>query len=258
MSDGFITGGEVRLLERVKTGDYEHKEAMVSLHFSVYEGQDHRDLLDRAKAEVISQVGQLLGRTHRDTMQARKEARRPPKIEVEVNAENTSAEEAAAAAAVKASDLPTNKAIVTTDDPAAKADVARLAQAALTVTAGVSGPSVDPLDMGDGDHASTVIEKTAITTAGVSQDTIAGDPLDMGEELTAAAPEVTDKLMNEQVQFHNNRLIEIYRKKNGDNGEEGTRVLREHIGKFVPVGKKVKDIPTDQRQNFVDGLKGLK
>ena len=229
MASGNITGGSVSLLERIKTGEWEHKEAKVELHFNVYDGQDHRDLLDQAHDAVVTKVSQVLGRTHRETVQARKEARRPPRIEVEVAAENATTEDAVQVAAAKG-DLPANKAIVTTDDPAAKADAARLAAA-----------TADPLDMG--------------SASGSSPTDGSIDPLDMD----AVAPEVTDKLLNEQVQFHNNRLIEAAKKSSGtDDGSAGTLVLRRLIGKYVPTGKKLPSISQGQRQNFLDDLKGLK
>ena len=243
MASGNITGGSVSLLERIKTGEWEHKEAKVELHFNVYDGQDHRDLLDQAHDAVVAKVSQVLGRTHRETVQARKEARRPPRIEVEVAAENATTEDAVQVAAAKG-ELPVNKVVVTTDDPYAKADAARLAK----VTA-------DPLDV-SGDPAQSVTAQPSAPSADASTEN--ADPLDMGLDLTAAAPEVTDADLNVQVQFHNNRLIEHFRKRGGtDDGSEGTLQLRGVIGKYVPVGKKVKDISQDQRQNFLDDLKAL-
>ena len=239
MADGQVTGGIVRLLERVKTGDYEHKEAMVELHFSVYDGQDYRDLIDRVKAETVTQVHQILGRTKDTLAAAKREARRPPKIEVEVTGENVTVEEALSVAQTKP-DLPANKTVVTTNDPTVPPSTG-------------AGSTPDPLDMSDpGGEIDHGLKSGTSPTGGSTP-----DPLDMDEELAAAAPEVTDKLLNEQVQFHNNRLITAAQKKDGGDGAAGTLKLRELIGKFVPVGKKVRDIPADQRQNFLDGLKAL-
>lgn len=237
MADSKITGGSVRLLERMKTGEYEHREASVELTFGVFEDRDYRDLLDLAHEGCVLKVNQMLGR--KDTIESRRaaktESRRPPRIEVEVASENTNVDAALVVAAAK-TELPANKAAVTTSDPEAEAMVPILAKAA-----------ADPLDMGE------TIDDVAAALASASSDL-----LDMDEGLTAAAPEITDKMLNEQVQHHNNRMIELYRKANGDDGGLGTLKIRELIGKFVPVGKKVKDIPEDQRQNFLDGLRALK
>jgi hypothetical protein len=236
MADSKITGGSVRLLERMKTGEYEHREASVELTFGVFEDRDYRDLLDLAHEGCVLKVNQMLGR--KDTIESRRaaktESRRPPRIEVEVASENTNVDAALVVAAAK-TELPANKAAVTTSDPEAEAMVPILAKAA------------DPLDMGGAAEDAP----SAPTTPSVNL-------LDMDEGLTAAAPEITDKMLNEQVQHHNNRMIELYRKANGDDGGLGTLKIRELIGKFVPVGKKVKDIPEDQRQNFLDGLRALK
>ena len=236
MADGQITGGVVRLLERMKTGDYEHKESMVELHFNVFEGQDYRDLLDRCQAEVIEQTGRMLGRTKKAVVEQTRATRRPPRIEVEVHAENATVEQAGAAIESKAAEVPANKAVVTTNDPEAEAQTERLLQAA-----------ADPLDLGDASTGSSGISPTDGSTE--------IDPLDM----MPAAPEVTDKMLGDQVQFHNNRLIEAAKKSSGtDDGSAGTLVLRRLIGKYVPTGKKLPSISQDQRQNFLDDLKGLK
>ena len=241
MADGQITGGIVRLLERMKTGDYEHKESMVELHFNVFEGQDYRDLLDRCQAEVIEQTGRMLGRTKKAVVEQTRATRRPPRIEVEVHAENATVEQAGAAIESKAAEVPANKVVVTTSDPEAEAQTERLLKAV-----------ADPLDLGD--TAATGVSSTPSATASAAAD-IDIDPL----EMTPAAPEVTDKMLGDQVQFHNNRLIEAAKKSSGtDDGSAGTLVLRRLIGKYVPTGKKLPSISQGQRQNFLDDLKGLK
>ena len=54
-----VTGGQVRITQRKKIGDYEHREVEALLTFGVDEGHDYQDVFDRAGQAVCEKVEQL-------------------------------------------------------------------------------------------------------------------------------------------------------------------------------------------------------
>lgn len=56
-----ITGGEFRYLRRLKTGEYEHKEASATLTFSTPEGENYEAIFDEAANQAVRQVEVRLG-----------------------------------------------------------------------------------------------------------------------------------------------------------------------------------------------------
>lgn len=54
-----ITGGSVTYLRRVKTGDYEHKEAATTIQFS--NGENEEDISAQARAVAVDRTNEALG-----------------------------------------------------------------------------------------------------------------------------------------------------------------------------------------------------
>lgn len=56
-----ISGGTVSYERRVKTGDYEHKHAAVTLTFSVGDGENYADVFDLASRQAVRKAHEILG-----------------------------------------------------------------------------------------------------------------------------------------------------------------------------------------------------
>lgn len=76
-----ITNGEVSFMRRVKTGEYEHKEAAVKLSFNVQDNEDHVVILGHVFSLALARVYETLGiKTSAPVAEAPKpaETKRPP------------------------------------------------------------------------------------------------------------------------------------------------------------------------------------
>jgi hypothetical protein len=224
MSDGQVTGGVLSVMERVKTGDYEHKEVRVELHFNVLEGKDYRDLFDAVGAEATAKVSQMLGRTKAATKEAVAATRKPPKIDVVVQQETLDAD--TSKVEVKVPDEVKNVVVVTTGDPAAMDFVGPLGAAA----GSVSVAPIESVSSGSG----TLDDLTALPD----------------EELTAAR-QYSDKDLTDAITTVNARLIK-------DHAGKGTPMIRALIAKYVPAGQPARSIAADKRGQFVQELEALK
>jgi hypothetical protein len=194
-----ITGGTIRFLKRVRTGEYEHEEATAELTFSVGDGQDHVRQLDIAAGEADRKVRELL------KGMAKRPAGRPPKV---------------AGAAVISTE---------TSDPALEAT-----QKALGTT---PDPFEEPASPSGQSTAPTNDVKSAEATSGQPQDTTTT----VGDDWTAETPPITDKMLADACAKRNAEIA-------------NPPAIRKLIGLFVTAPKGTRDIPANQRQNFLNRL----
>ncbi len=81
---GHISGGTVTYERRIKTGEFEHKHANAQNSFTIAEGENEAEMIDKAGAHAHFQVHRLVGAkdtanllTDKDRL-ARKQADKPP------------------------------------------------------------------------------------------------------------------------------------------------------------------------------------
>lgn len=222
MDDGQITGGSIRFMQRVKTGDYEHKEVSTELNFMVRDNQDHRDLLDRVSDEAQNTTLRLLGLSKaaaRVPAQSRTAVtRKPPTV----------ATHETIVVPVEASALMVEVApVAPVADPAGiEDDTDPLAPA------GASVSGADP---------------SAQVTAPVAD----ASSIEEDDDGLTAARVYTDKDVTDTITKHNARLIEAL-------GAAGTAKIRELLCVYVAPGKHARDIPVEKRGEFIGKLEALK
>lgn len=245
-NDGQVTGGQIRYMQRVKTGDYEHKEVSTELNFVVRENQDHRDLLDRVSAEAQENTLRLLGlsRTAARILAAAPKAgnkgtqhtnlAKPP------NVSDTAAQYTAGAdtsAVEKDPGLAANHATITTGDPAAVDAVAPLANAAAMED--VDASPLSPASQGILPGGTSTQGNTGVSAT------------DMPTEEWTAERVYTDKDLTDACTTVNAKLIASHK-------EKGTAMVRATIAKYAPAGQPARAIPADQRAAFIRDLEALK
>lgn len=214
-----ITNGSARFLKRVKTGDYEHKEASTDISFAVGEGEDHAAVLAQASALAVQHTHEMLGLAVPAVAQtappvAKRGAKLPPAGETKAAAPDTTA---------------------TAADPLAMGD--EPAKPAVVVE-GYTGE---------------------VTTDPKAEAVKAADPLAMGEPdiFTPLPTVVTDKDLGDAVSKKNESLITAYKAANKDPAL-GAVSIRTLIGQFVTPPKRIADIGADQRHLFLERLQALK
>lgn len=242
MADGQVTGGLVRATERIKTGDFEHREVTVELHFNVLDGRDYRDLFDNTAVETLEKVQTMLGRSKTVARQTARSLARPPRVTQVVETE--SANTTAVIAALGQTDV--NHAVSVTSDPEAAA------KASAVDAASMENVGELPLESASGDKAK--LSGSAQDAGNSSQLHSTGlDPaaIDSGSDEWTATRDITDAMMMESITARNARLIEVHK-------EKGTKMIRDLIAKYIPAGKPAREIPKDKRQQFLTDLDALK
>ena len=276
---GQITGGAIRFMERVKTGDYEHREVSTELSFAVHEGQDHRDLLDQVADESQRTTLRLLGKPQGRVTPAK--TTKPPAA---VKAVETPAKPSADPAAIEepagplaSAGSPASGVSATGSAPTAagsSADPAAIEEPAGPLgsttgdQSGANKSETSPVSVGSGTPDPAAIEESnVIPLAVVAQGSSApkaGAPaslngaaaldvssvVETGDEWTAAR-EFTDKDLTDAITAKNATLIVAHK-------EKGPMKIRELIAKYLPPGKPAREIPQAQRQAFLDDLAKLK
>jgi hypothetical protein len=250
-SGGQVTGGSVKFMERVKTGDYEHKEVSAELNFSVADGHDYRDLFDRAADDAREQVVRLLGKPKGSPGAKRHTGPlvRAPEIFPTVSSAAAEPDPLAGAS------ITSGGTAVEQTDPLASSSVPNGGS-----SAGLAPQVTDPLAMpsatsgGGGETSSDPLaggQSETLSDAKVGQ--TSDDPL-AGDEWVAAR-QYTDKELMDEITRHNGRLIgtRAEEKKN-----EAPLLVRGVIAKYVAVGKPPREIPMEHRARFVGDLEALK
>lgn len=202
-----VTNGSVRILQRVKTGDYEHKEVSVDLSFAVAEGATHSAVLDAAALDANNKVRELLG--------LQKPAEKPPGRKV-------------------VAPVITPKTETKTDVAAAKAEAERIVEK----TENAATVSEDAATVGDPTSATSNVVRGPGATAASDAAAVTDE-----EEWTAAR-EVTDKEVNDACGLAAKRV-------------GGAPPVKALIAKYVPGGGVAREIPQDQRLNFLADLEKL-
>lgn len=220
-----VTNGVVNFLRRIKTGDYEHKEASVTLNFNIPE-----DMGIAEAAGHIERIGQMAetkahvmlglvkaGATHALAVVEKAVEPVTDRVDEIVNKIMTDASAVA--------------------DEAANSETAKRLEAELTKPRRNRPPKVDPKP----DPASVVEEPAQpAVTSPADDDPFAED----GDVFSAAEPEVTASDM-----------ISAVTKKNGE--IRNPTAIKTLIGQFVAPPKTVRDIPQVRRREFLDKLAAL-
>lgn len=236
-----ITNGTARFLQRVKTGDYEHKKASAEFSFSVGEGEDHSGVAGAAASHAVAHVKAMLSGV-------------PANVSTPVGAVK---------AATKGKDKP--PAIGPLETAPAGGQSTPVTSVAgtsenQTPSSAVAEPvqSVDPLAMTD-DIPVTGQSTAEMPAAGASaapQVPTSADPTAMAGDFDPAPTEVTDADMARIVGKKNEALQNALKAAGKDPGTSAP-MIKGVVATFVAHPKRMADIPQAQRQSFLTKLEAL-
>jgi len=225
---GSITGGSVHFLKRIKTGDYEHAEAVAIINFAVDEKTEHTSVVNLARSTALSTVYTALG--------LKAPAGGDAVIVQTSTAAGDGAKEAVAARrGRRATTPPPNPEPAAGEefDPLkageAGADAGSSSQAEVQAGSADAG-EFDPLSGSNGGSAGSELKSddTSIVTA---EDDI----------FSAEAEAVSDETLMSNITAKNAET-------------KNTQAIRKLIGKYTPQDGKphtAKEVPADKRQAFL-------
>lgn len=218
-----ITGGEFHYLRRLKTGEYEHKEASATLTFSTPEGENYEAIFGEAAEQAVRQVEGRLG--------VAPLAPRPAAPASEPSPGATAPVTPPATRGRKPAKPPVIDVSVGTEEIAAQVEANRAA-AAVTVVA-------DPAAIVGDD------EKPNISvTPEDRQDPNNPDPASFDEFDTPLAVDVTDAVLLDALTRKNAQL-------------KNPVAIKTLVAKFVAPPLTYKSIGQEARQKFLDELAKL-
>lgn len=219
-----ITGGKIFYSQTRQAAQFEPKKAEVELSFIVGEGEAFADIAKMAEDFAVAKVQEMIGA--KATPAARQVQSAPPKPAVDAAPKSSPAMDTtpvdpkAAYAAAQAAEKATAK-------PAAKTSVPKAGKKADETKAAIStgdervNPEDDGIDMGTSDDDILGAAEPVVVAAAITD-----------AELTSAISKVNQKLNNAQL-------------------------IRGLVATFVDPPKGSRDIPQEQRADFIVKLEAL-
>jgi len=259
METARVTGGSVCFVKRVNRGNYEHEEATTRLDFVVPEGNDYGATLKSAEVEArFSVLCQLVIERREETPRPLAQTR--SSLEADIAAGKSPKPRHVKSAAILAQEAKEEAAaIVQTNGP----DYEDLA----TVVKNASAPAVaaadgdDPLAPAGVSQVPSTASSPAPSSTATASSVTGDDPLapasvsaaTVSTALTGeftAQREVTDADLATAAAKNNERLVKLHK-------EAGTVKIRDLIGKFLPPGKPLRELPQAERAGFLAKLEAL-